>query len=258
MRETAPSEAKSKPKIFYGWKVLGVGFAGAFFASAIGQLFTGAMLPNIEADTGWSRTSITLAVTFGSILAGVLSPLVGRLADKHGARPLSTAGLLVVVPALIMLALSSYVHVALFYVAYIVGRGVSQNTLAGVVPRTTAVNWFRRKRGRALLVLACQIWLCRLAEPSRFRPELLATESASTKPPIFRIKALPRRRQRWRSAPIHFGLRALGIPGGACFRTPARGFFDLNRLSSLSVSFDGGYDGGGDDLCGSFWPRRPR
>ena len=150
MRETAPSEAKSKPKIFYGWKVLGVGFAGAFFASSIGQLFTGAMLPNIEADTGWSRTSITLAVTFGSILAGVLSPLVGRLADKHGARPLSTAGLLVVVPALIMLALSSYVHVALFYVAYIVGRGVSQNTLAGVVPRTTAVNWFRRKRGRAL------------------------------------------------------------------------------------------------------------
>ena len=87
MRETAPSEAKSKPKIFYGWKVLGVGFAGAFFASAIGQLFTGAMLPNIEADTGWSRTSITLAVTFGSILAGVLSPLVGRLADKHGLGP---------------------------------------------------------------------------------------------------------------------------------------------------------------------------
>ncbi len=150
MSETAPKDAKPRPKIFYGWKVLGVTSVGAFFAASIAQLFTGAMLPNIEADTGWSRTSITLAVTFGSISAGLLSPLVGRLADKYGARSLSTIGLLILVTALFTLALSSYVHLALFYVAYIVGRAASQNTLSGVVPRTTAVNWFRRKRGRAL------------------------------------------------------------------------------------------------------------
>ena len=150
MSMTAPGSAGTKPKVYYGWKVLSVSIAGAFFAAAMAQLFTGAMLPNIEADTGWGRTSITLAVTLGSMSAGLLSPVIGRLADKYGARPLSTVGLLVMVLAMFTLALSSYVHLALFYVAYIVGRAASQNTLSGVVPRTTAVNWFKRKRGRAL------------------------------------------------------------------------------------------------------------
>jgi sugar phosphate permease len=122
----------------------------AFFAAVMAQLFAGAMLPHIEADTGWSRSSITLAVTLGSMVAGFASPFFGRLADKYGPRPLSAIGLVLTTVSLFALGLSASISIALFYAAYVAGRAISQNTLSGVVARVTAVNWFRRMRGRAL------------------------------------------------------------------------------------------------------------
>ena len=152
---TAP--VRPRRRLYYGWLVLGVSVTGAFLASTTSQLFTGAMLPDIEEGTGWSRSSITLAVTIGSMTAGFSSPIVGRLADRYGARYLTAAGAIVVAVGMFMLAFSSAVHLILFYAGYIVGRGVAQNTLAGVVPRTTAVNWFRRMRGRSLGIVSMAI-----------------------------------------------------------------------------------------------------
>jgi sugar phosphate permease len=108
------------------------------------------MLPAIEEGTGWSRSSITLAVTCGSMTAGFISPIFGRWADRHGPRMITTLGVIGVVLAVYLLAFSGWLGIAFFYVAYICGRGIGQNALAGVVPRTTAVNWFKRMRGRAL------------------------------------------------------------------------------------------------------------
>jgi sugar phosphate permease len=139
-----------KRKIFYGWNVLAVTVLISIFGAVSAQVFTGAMLPYIEDDTGWSRSSITLAVTMGTMSGGFLAPFFGRLADKHGPRLMSSLGLLILALALFTLGLSSSVHIALFFVAYIVGRSTSQNMVGGVVARTTAVNWFRRMRGRAL------------------------------------------------------------------------------------------------------------
>jgi sugar phosphate permease len=147
---TAAPATGTKRKLFYGWKVLGVSVAAAFLASITAQLFTGALLPYIEDDTGWSRSSITLAVTLGSVAGGLISPFFGRLADIYGPRVLSAVGLLITVASLFLLDFSGQVHVLLFGLAYVIGRATAQNTLSGVVPRTTAVNWFRRMRGRAL------------------------------------------------------------------------------------------------------------
>ena len=120
------------------------------FATLLSQLFSGVMLPHIQDDTGWSRTSITFAVTLGSISAGFTAPLFGRFADRFGARFITPLGLLITVGAMFLLGFSASSHIALFYFGHIFGRAWSQNTLAGVVPQTTAVKWFRRMRGRAL------------------------------------------------------------------------------------------------------------
>jgi sugar phosphate permease len=124
--------------------------AASFFASVTAQLFAGALLPYIEDDTGWSRSSITLCVTIAGTVAGFLSPFFGRMADKYGPRVLSSAGLVVTVIAMFTLGIVGSMHIVLFGFSYVFARAVSQNTLSGVVPRTTAVNWFRRMRGRAL------------------------------------------------------------------------------------------------------------
>ncbi|MPZ50171.1 MAG: MFS transporter [Dehalococcoidia bacterium] len=147
---TALTDAPSKPKLYYGWRVLSVTMVIAFFSCVMAQLFAGAMLPHVEADTGWSRSSITLSVTLGSMVAGFASPLFGRLADRRGPRLLTTAGLMLTTVSLLAMGLSASISIGVYYLAYVSGRAISQNTLSGVVARTTAVNWFRRMRGRAL------------------------------------------------------------------------------------------------------------
>ncbi len=122
----------------------------SFFATVMSQFFTGAMLPHIEESTGWNRSSITFAVTIGTMTGGFLSPTFGRIADKYGPRMLSSAGVIVAALAMIAIGISGSTHIILFYVAYLCGRTATQNTLGGVTAQTTMVNWFRRMRGRAI------------------------------------------------------------------------------------------------------------
>jgi MFS family permease len=136
------------PRVYYGWYVLGVTMIGAFFAAGLSQLFMGVLLKPIAAETGWSRTAISGAITAGTLTGGFIAPLVGRLADRYGPRVLASTGVLLLAGAMVAVANAAYLWQ--FYLAYVVGRSISQNTLSSVVARTTAVNWFRQMRGRAL------------------------------------------------------------------------------------------------------------
>ena len=139
---------KKRPRIFYGWYVIAVSVLGAFMAAGAGQFLLGVMLKPISNEFGWSRTAISGAATAATLVSGLLAPFAGRLVDRRGPRVISTVGVLALGGALF--ALASVQAIWQFYAAYMVARAVSSNTLSGVVPRTTAVNWFRRKRGRAL------------------------------------------------------------------------------------------------------------
>ena len=93
---------------------------------------------------GWTRSTIALAATLGTWASGLLSPIVGTLADKYGPRWLMPTGL--IIAGLAFFFLSGAHSVFQFYVAYIIGRAISNPVLIGIVPRTIAVNFFRRKR----------------------------------------------------------------------------------------------------------------
>lgn len=149
-QQMTTQEVVTRPRVFYGWWIVAVSVLGAFLGATTSQLFTGAMLPSIQDGTGWSRSSITLAVTIGSIISGFSSPVWGRLVDAYGPRYLTAFGAVVVAAALFLISLSSAGHIILFYIGYIFARSVSQNTISGVVTRTTLVNWFTRRRGRTL------------------------------------------------------------------------------------------------------------
>ena len=150
MSLSAETAVPTRPKLHYGWRVLAVTMTLSYFATVMSQFFTGAMLPHIEEGTGWNRSSITLAVTIGTVTGGFLSPTFGRLADRYGPRVISSAGVLVAAVAMIAVGLSGSAHIAVFYVAYLCGRTATQNTLGGVTSQTTMVNWFKRMRGRAI------------------------------------------------------------------------------------------------------------
>jgi OFA family oxalate/formate antiporter-like MFS transporter len=140
------------PRIFYGWYILGVAMLGAFLAAGTSQLYLSIMLKPLADDLGWSRTATTVAITIGTVLGGLLSPFVGRLADRYGPRLLATLGALIL--TVTYFGLAGMTELWEFYVIYIVGRGLTTSMLSGVVPFTAAANWFRRMRGRALGLIA--------------------------------------------------------------------------------------------------------
>jgi sugar phosphate permease len=110
------------------------------------------MLKPLTQEFGWSRTAATGAITTGTIIAGILSLPIGKLADKYGPRALTSLGALMT--AIAYLAFSKLVALWQFYLIFIISRAISTNTLSNIVPRTAVVNWFFRFRGRALGLLA--------------------------------------------------------------------------------------------------------
>ena len=77
------------------WAVLGTGFIVLFFNAGILSAF-GLILPDMSEDTGWSRSSLSLAVTIFMIVSAVAMPFVGRIADRFDIRSILIIGTVIV------------------------------------------------------------------------------------------------------------------------------------------------------------------
>ncbi len=60
----------------------------------------------IAADTGWSLTSVVAGLSLGLVVAGLVSPLVGRAIERHGGRPVLAAGAMMLALGLTALGLA--------------------------------------------------------------------------------------------------------------------------------------------------------
>ncbi len=134
--------------IFYGWVVLGMAALGTYAATGVAQVVIGGIQSLIFEDMGWDRSTIAFAVTAGTWTSGLLTPFIGRLADRHGPRRLMPTAAVTV--GVCFFALAGIREVWHFYAAYIVARAIANPVLVGVVVRTMAVNFFRRRRNLAI------------------------------------------------------------------------------------------------------------
>ncbi|MDA1129286.1 MAG: MFS transporter [Chloroflexi bacterium] len=123
-----------------------------FAASGLTQVVLGGIQVYITDETGWEEGSLAFAATLGTWLSGMLAPVIGRLADRFGPRWLMPFGLVVAGAAFFVL--SGADSVWQFYAGYVIGRAVSNPVLVGLVPRTAAVNFFRRRRNMALAMVS--------------------------------------------------------------------------------------------------------
>ena len=105
---------------FYGWVILAcvccAGFARQGPAVATLSMFVAPMTEHF----GWSRTALSGAVSLGGLMAAVLSPLIGPLLDRRGARAMLCSAVLVT--GVCAMALSLTQSLAAFYVFFCIAR----------------------------------------------------------------------------------------------------------------------------------------
>ena len=143
---------RPRTPFYYGWLILGITSLATFCATGVSQVVLGGIQVYVTDDTGWDPSTLSYAATAGTWCSGLIAPFIGRWADRYGPRWLMSSGLLIAGVSYLML---SGVHaVWQFYVAYVIARAVSNPVLIGLVPRTAAVNFFRRRRNIALAMVS--------------------------------------------------------------------------------------------------------
>jgi len=130
-----------------GWRIVAACFVVNFVVFGISvNTFTVYVKP-LEADLGWSRGEISLAITLAAVAMGVAAPIVGRVIDRLGARVVMALGAGIVGGAAL---LTSTVHsLGFFYLLYVVS-GIGQAGATLIPVSVVIANWFSEQRARAL------------------------------------------------------------------------------------------------------------
>ncbi len=147
-----------------GWKVLIAGMVGvACGASPLPFNTIGFVIGPIHEETGWSFAQISASVTVFGVVAALLAPVFGSLADRHGVRKvalLSTLAFGIVFAAVGAVPASLFAFYMVFFLMGLVGIGSTPVTWS------RAVNmWFFKNRGLALGILLIGTSIAALVVP---------------------------------------------------------------------------------------------
>lgn len=140
-----------RKNLFLGWWVLfGVMILQMLVAGLFFQSF-GVYVPVLIHEFGWSATAISLAVSARQLFGSVTGPAIGFAIDRYGSRAVIAVGLLLMGVSYVVF---SQVNSLLMFVITQLFLGFAAN-LAGWLPCTKLmVNWFARRRTRALAFMS--------------------------------------------------------------------------------------------------------
>jgi len=138
--------------IYSGWLVVAAAFFGVMVSFGSLLVFTFSIFVKpLSSEFGWGRESVSSAFGVAAITVAVSSPVLGRLLDRYGPRPvvlpctvifgLAFASLSLLTPNLWHLYLT-------FFVIGVVGNGTTQMGYSRAVS-----SWFTDRRGLALALV---------------------------------------------------------------------------------------------------------
>ena len=137
-------------RFHHGWLVALVLFLALGLTIGITQYSFGVFVTELESDLGWSRSGLNGALTLFAV-GGLLAPVVGRLIDSRGARP-------VMMVSFALLAVSHLLRPLVaelwqFYALSLVQYAAMPGTVMLPVGKLIGL-WFPATRGRALGIAA--------------------------------------------------------------------------------------------------------
>ena len=134
-------------RIFYGWWIVVVGTAILFVSSGIGFYGHGVILDPLRSLHGWSKGTISSAVTLYFFTAGIMGLVIGRTIDRYGPKWVLLIGAIIIGTGFLFLSLIDSVW-QLYAIYFFMALGFSCTSLIPV--NTLITNWFIRKRGFAM------------------------------------------------------------------------------------------------------------
>ena len=156
------SGMNDRPRIFYGWWMVGAATGLQFLQAGLVTQAFGAYLAVLAEEQGWSKTALSGAAALQQMEVALLGPVLGWLLDRFGPKGFVRAGVVVFGTGLCLL--SQVQSLPAFYGAFIViALGSS---LCGFFPLNVAlIHWFERKRARALSAMSIGLAFGGIAVP---------------------------------------------------------------------------------------------
>lgn len=133
----------SKP-LFYGWIVVAVAVLASLVAAGMRSM-PGAFLVPVQDDLGWSKTTLSFAVSIGLVLFGLSGPFSGALMDRFGPKRIAILGLGIMALSMAGSALMTTIwHLNLMWGVL---SGLGTGIVGSVLGATIANRWFYKNRG---------------------------------------------------------------------------------------------------------------
>jgi len=137
------AEIRSNPR---GWLIVAVTFL-ALSLAYLGRNTFGMLIPEWEAEFGWSRKFLSTGAALVLVVMGAVAPFVGYLLDRIGPRYLFGGGL--VLSGLALAATAAMASPWMFFAVYCVIAAVGYGVIGIPLAATTIALNFERNRGLA-------------------------------------------------------------------------------------------------------------
>lgn len=146
IQETGRHWASRLP-FYYGWVIIAVAFVTMAIGVSARTAFS-LLLPPLIDEFGWDRGFVAGAFSFGLLVSAVLSPVAGRVMDRHGPRIVIGAGVCMMTAGLLAAPGIREPWQLYATLGLLVGGGA--NLMSFTAQSLFLPNWFVRRRGLAI------------------------------------------------------------------------------------------------------------
>lgn len=201
-------------RIFHGWYVVAASFLSMLVAAGIGWFAFPVFIPPLKSEFGWTDFQIGIALGLWAFVSAAISPILGRLVDRFGARWIMFAGTLG--GGLVCFGMANIQGLGHLYVILVFAALTS--AASTYIPITNLMTrWFVRRRGMAMGIAMAGIGLGGFVLPN-------VTS--------FLVQSVG-----WRSTYLIFGMALWVVP------LPAIALWVHGRPSDIGLKADGDENG---------------